>query len=140
MPFWYLHEPTEKNLTTIDECACPHQTWILECNVRALSPGSSVVWNGSAFDRKNSNDTIVLLPRPSSTGVCNDGSIVAHSFRVDTDTSNTTYNYTSRLNVRISPSIAGKYITCSFDNGTRVSLIGSIIVTQKGKSLFTICA
>jgi hypothetical protein len=96
------------------------------------------VWTGAAFDCKNSNNMIVLVQRPSSNSTgdtsiqqeCNDGSIVAHSFRVD-NISDVIY-YTSRLNVKINPNIAGKNISCLLDDGTILSPIGSITVTQKG--------
>jgi hypothetical protein len=82
---------------------------------------------------------ITLLPRPFSTGdtpiqeMCNNGSIVAHSFRVDNMSDINIIYYTSRLYVKINPSIAGKNVTCLFEEGILSPInIGSITVTQKG--------
>ena len=115
---------------------CPHQTWILECSVTALSQWRSLAWIGSAFDCKQSNDEILLLPNDdimSRPRTCNNGSIVVQSFRFDPDTNNT-FTYTSQLNVKINSNIAGKNITCVFDeNNYTSSHISSITVSQKGK-------
>lgn len=133
--FFDIYKPTDKNLTIIDECACPHQTWILECSVIALSEERSLTWTGSAFDCKQSNNEILLLPNDdmSRPRTCNNGSIVAHSFRFESNTDINTFTYTSQLNVKINSNIAGKNITCLFDENNTSSLVSSITVSQKGK-------
>ena len=124
-------------MAIIDECVCPHQTWILECSVTALSEERSLTWTGSAFDCKQSNNEILLLPKfnddMSIPRTCNNGSIVAHSFRFEPDTNNT-FTYTSQLNVKINSNIAGKNaMICQFDENNTLSSINSITVSQKGK-------
>ena len=107
-------------------CLCPGDTISYECTVTGTEVGSTV-WTGSAF-----NDAeIVLLHRRFHQGTRNvymyRNSIVARSLSVEGN------NYTSQLNVTVTPATAGKTIGCIHDNGTHeIFIFSSIIPTITG--------
>ena len=76
----------------------------------------STVWSGSAFDCSSANNEIVLLHvrflcEIYNYDTCSYGVIVARSLSTEGN------NYTSQLNVTVTPNTAGRAITCFYDNG-----------------------
>ena len=115
----------------INECVDPGDILIYECTVTGEL---FTVWIGSAFDCPNSNNEIVLRPTHflhNGTSVsCNNGTIVARSLSVEGN------NYTSQLNVTVTPGIAGKTIKCESDDGRHAKSLSSwTIPTVTGSSL-----
>ena len=116
---------------SMNGCVCPGDTLTYECTV--VGAGSTV-WTGSAFDCSRFINDIVLLHSRflyNGTGVsCNNGSIVARGLSVEDN------NYTSQLNVTVTPGIAGKTIICVSDNGTHaIYIFSQTIPTVTGLSL-----
>ena len=76
----------------------------------------STIWSGSAFDC--AGNEIILhhsrFPGEGVTGECNNGTIIAHSVRVEDNS-----HYTSQLNVTISSGLHNKTIICSQDTEKR---------------------
>ena len=76
-----------------------------------------------------------------SSGVCNNGSVVAQILGVDA--ANTTLNYTSQLNVTIRSNniiLGQNNIACSYDsedNQGRLITVGSIKLNQQGNTTLT---
>jgi riboflavin synthase alpha subunit len=89
-----------------------------------------IIWTGSAFDCSSTTNEIVLLYTRYNTEtyvLCNNGFIVARGLSVEGN------NYTSQLNVTITPDTAGETIICASDNGTRYKhLFTSTIPTITG--------
>ena len=112
-------------------CVCPGDTLTYECTVTGLG---STIWTGTAFECPlTSNEIILLHSRFTSvygaSRSCNNGDIVARSLSVEGN------NYTSQLNVTITPFIAGKTVECLSDNGTATTLLFSrVIPTVSGLS------
>ena len=74
--------------------------------------GGTTIWTGSAFDCF-SNEIPLRHSQFSHTGTsgsCNNGAIVVRSLFVEGN------NYTSQLNVTLTPDIAGKTIICVHDD------------------------
>ena len=98
-----------------------------ECTVTG---GGGTVWTGSAFNCYRYNNEIVLFNSRFDTGTygtCNNGAIVGRSLSVDGN------NYTSQLNVTITPDIAGKTIEClNYDKTDDILIFTSIIPTITG--------
>ena len=96
-----------------------------ECTVTGTLFGNTV-WKGSAF--RCLLEEITLRHRhflEEAYGVCNGGSIVGRSLRVE----NETY-YTSQLNVTISSDLVGKTIECYYDDNTNMKqLVGALNIT-----------
>ena len=86
-----------------------------ECTVMGAV---STFWTGSAFDCPNYGNEILLLHsrflHSGTSGSCNNGSIVARGLSVDGN------NFTSQLNVTVTPVIGGKTITCGGDHGAYI--------------------
>ena len=111
-------------------CVCPGDTLTYDCTVVG---GGLTVWKGNAFICPSNNDEIALLHRrfESENGTnnsCTNGAIVGKSLAVEGN------NYTSQLNVTITPETAGKTIMCIGDNGTTTMLIFSLLIPLTGKS------
>ena len=69
------------------------------------------IWNGTCFSDCLQNEIILLHSRFISTGhfgLCNNGSMVARSLGAESN------NYTSQLNVTLTPDIAGETIMCAY--------------------------
>ena len=116
------------NAGFMSECVCPGDILTHECTVTG---GVSTVWTGNAFNCQSSNNEITLLHScfKSANGTsrsCNNGAIVGQSLGVQGD------NYTSQLNVTITPETAGKTIMCIGDNGKTTMLIFSILIPSIG--------
>jgi hypothetical protein len=109
-------------------CVCPGDKLSYECTVMG---GGLTIWTGSAFSCSSFRNEIVL--RHSSFGgtgtywMCNNGAIEARSLSVEGN------NYTSQLNVTVTPDTAGTTINCSHDNFThKILIFTSIIPTITG--------
>jgi hypothetical protein len=93
-------------------CVCPGEKLIYLCTVQGSGTGATI-WNGTAFSGCLQN--VILLQDHQftrlggSTGTCNNGAIVGQSLGIQGN------NYTSQLNVTITPETAGKTITCAYD-------------------------
>jgi hypothetical protein len=96
--------------------------------------GISTIWTGNALDCLQLPNEIVLLHLrflySVIGGSCNNGAIVARSLSVEDK------NFTSQLNVTVTPDTAGKTIDCFRDDGIHeILLFSSIIPTITGLSL-----
>ena len=87
--------------------------------------GGTTVWNGTAFDciEKEISLLHVRFQKPNRDfGACNNGAIRGESIGVDGN------NYTSQLNVTVTPNVAGKIISCAYDNtSSTVTQFSSVI-------------
>lgn len=90
-------------------CACPGDVLTYTCTIEG---GRSTVWSGSAFDCAG-NEIVLHHNRFAGEGVtdeCNNGTITAHSVRVEDNS-----HYTSQLNVTVSSGLHNKTVICSRD-------------------------
>ena len=96
----------------MNECVCPGDRLIYRCTTQGNVWGATI-WNGTAFKGCHSNEIELyhaLFTQPEgSIDTCNNGDIVGQSLGVQGN------NYTSQLNVTITPDIAGKTVTCVYD-------------------------
>ena len=103
-------------------CVCPGDTLTYECTATG-GYGGVTVWTGTAFECSYYNEIVLLHSRfTSAYGSCNNGDIVARSLSVEGN------NYTSQLNITITPDIAGKTVVCLSDNGTYSKLLFSRVI------------
>jgi hypothetical protein len=103
--------------TITSECVSLNDILIFECSFTTGISGSSIVWQGTAFDCPPINEVVILISRFTSIShSCNNETIVGWNVVKPNDSSIDTY--TSRLNVTISSDMMGKNITCYYDNGT----------------------
>jgi hypothetical protein len=116
------------NAGSMSGCLCPGDILTYQCTVvgRGLT-----VWIGNAFICPSNNNEIALLHRrfESENGTsnsCNNGAIVGRSLAVEGN------NYTSQLNVTITPETAGTTVECISDNGTTTMLIFSLLIPSTG--------
>ena len=96
-----------------DECVCPGDKLTYWCTVHGEATGATI-WNGTAFSGCQPDPDEILLQHSrftttGSTGICNNGSIVGQSLSVQGS------NYTSQLNVIITPDTVGKTVKCAYD-------------------------
>ena len=105
-------------------CVCPGDTLSYECTATAMERRGATIWTGSAFNYCDSNEIILLHYRfdTGTNGMCNNGAIVGRSLSVEGN------NYTSQLNVTITPDTVGKNIVCLHDNGLYEILIFTSII------------
>ena len=88
--------------------------------------GGTTIWSGSA-SKYCEISLIHIRFGTGAYGTCNNGAIVARSLSVEGN------NYTSYLNVTVTPDTAGKTIECASDNGTYIkSLFTSTIPIVTG--------
>ena len=72
-----------------------------------------LLWNGTVFSSCPQGE--IILPHSqftstrSSIDTCNDGDIVGRGLRIEGN------NYTSQINVTITPDTVGKNIVCAYD-------------------------
>jgi hypothetical protein len=95
----------------VNECACPGDKLTYNCIVQG-SPTGATIWSGTAFSGCQQNAILLQhhqFTTGGSTGTCNNGAIVGQSLGVQGN------NYTSQLNVTITPETTGKTITCAYD-------------------------
>ena len=90
--------------------------------------GTSTIWTGTSFfDCSANTKEIVLLhrrflPTIGTSATCNNGAIVARSLSAEGN------NYTSQLNVTVTPDIAAKNIKYLYDNGTAEATLFSWVI------------
>ena len=86
---------------------------IYRCSVQGSRNGATV-WNGTAFSGCQQNQIQLqhdqFAQKGGSNGTCNNGAIVGQSL-----SGQDIANYTSQLNVTITPETAGKTIMCIYD-------------------------
>ena len=97
---------------TVNDCVCPGDQLTYRCTVQG-SPNGATIWSGTAFSGCPQDDILLqhrqFTPTGGTTGSCNNGVIVGRSLDEQGN------NYTSQLNVTITPETAGKTIMCSYD-------------------------
>ena len=96
----------------VNQCVCPGDQLIYRCTVQGSNTGGTL-WTGTAFSGCQQNAIFLqhhqFTPTGGPIGSCNNGAIVGQSLGVQGN------NYTSQLNVTITPETAGKTIMCSYD-------------------------
>ena len=102
------------NAVITSECVCLGDTLTYKCTAKGEG---LTVWTGTAFKCSSANNELILLhyrfSSPEGTnGLCNNEAIVARSLSVEGN------NFTSQLNVTVTPDIAGNIIKCLYDNGS----------------------
>ena len=95
----------------MNKCVCPGDKLIYRCTVQGTANGATI-WTGTAFSGCL-QDTVLLSHNlftltGGSTDTCYNGDIAGQSLGVQGN------NYTSQLNVTITPDTAGKTITCAY--------------------------
>ena len=74
------------------------------------------------FDCPSSENEFLFIHMSSFTeGLlgCNNGAILGRGIRVMGN------NYTSQVTIRVDPSMDGKTVICSYDNGASITVIGN---------------
>ena len=125
MPIIIIVGTTSEAITgfeTVNECVCPGDRLTYRCAVQGSANGATV-WCGTAFIGCLQNEILLQHRQFTPTGgpaeTCNNGAIVGRSLGVQGN------NFTSQLNVTITPDTAGKTITCAYDE-----LIGQDIMIK----------
>jgi hypothetical protein len=94
----------------VSNCVCPGDKLTYRCTVQGNSTGATI-WTGTAFSGCQQNAILLhFTSTGDSTDTCNNGAIVGQSLGVRGN------NYTSQLNVTITPETAGKTITCAYQD------------------------
>ena len=117
-------------LKSVSGCTCPGDALTYECTVMGKIIGVTF-WSGTAFKCRDSSDAIILLHSQfnSSYGICNDGTIIAKSISLEGN------NYTSQLNITVTPDIVGKTIECHYTGGNGIiTLLSSWVILRTGLS------
>ena len=113
-------------MTTIDGCACPGDILTYECTVTG-GPGGSTVWTGTVFSCTY-NEISLLHSRFNTSGgavgQCDNGAIKGYSIGVEGN------NYTSQLNVTVTPNTVGKRISCIHDSITNTVVQFSTVIPR----------
>ena len=107
-------------------CVCPGDTLTYECTDTGRYYRETI-WRGTAFECPAGGSLIILRHSHftsvnGTSGSCNNGDIVARSLSVEGN------NYTSQLNVTVTPDIAGMTIWCLSGNGFIRKLIFSSVI------------
>ena len=87
--------------------------------------GIATIWTGIPFNCPSTTNEIVLLhiiTRFNIYETCNNGDIAARILSIKDN------NYTSQLNVTITPDTAGKTIECARDNGMRTDYLFTLTI------------
>ena len=94
-------------------------------------PGQATVWTGTALNCVSKSNEITLSHGRflSAAGECNNGAIVVRGISVQNNL------YTSKLNVTVTPDIAGKTIMCFHDNEYNITFYFSAVIPTTGLSL-----
>ena len=126
-----LHECYQYNYVNLDEtalqgikpsgCVCPGDILTYQCEIIMGSFFGATIWTGSALDG-TCRYIFLLHSRFPLIRQCNNGTIVAEWLSTEGN------NYTSQLNVTITPETAGKTVACGYDNGTHYSVQHSIVI------------
>ena len=84
----------------------------------------ATIWSGSAFNCVSRSNEITLLPSHYGTydAICNNGDIVGRSLSGEGN------NYTSQLNITVTPDTAGKTVVCVSSNEITVTPIFSTVI------------
>jgi hypothetical protein len=97
----------------VNDCVCPGDKLTYRCTVQGSAVGATI-WNGTAFSGCQQNEIFLqhwqYTPTGGPASICNNGAIVGQSLGVQGN------NYTSQLNVTITPETAGKTIMCVYDD------------------------
>ena len=111
-------------VSTASEYACPGDLLTYECIATGGSDIGATIWTGSAFNCPSSGNDHVYIT--DNVYTCNNGTIVARSFSVKGN------NYTSQLNVTVTPNTAGKTIKCIQYDGYITRLLFSLVIPITG--------
>ena len=121
--YYISDQQSSFKLITKEDCICPGDTIVYECSV--IGQGSTV-YQGHVFDNENSTNEIVLLhSRYNSCNVnvtSNSGVILAQSIRIEDNI------FISRLYITYSHELSGRTVSCIYDNGTNVQVIGNLTI------------
>ena len=125
-------------LRSANECVCAGDKLIYTCTVQVNNSNGNTIWNGTAFTDCLQNEITLLHSRFSSTGDfgwCNKGAIMARSLGAEENN-----NYTSQLNITLTPYIAGKTIMCAYDTLTTDNAYDRILFSAivPGKKLMLV--
>ena len=120
-----------------NDCLCPGYNLTFECTVIG-GIGGSTAWKGEVFRNSCMAPRLFLRHREFVSGasvVCNNGNIVLRSLQVDIE--NSSYCYTSQLNITYSRSLVGSTvaIVCAYDNGTQDIPVGSRTIIPNSKCM-----
>ena len=109
---------------------CTHQTGYKQATYECTILGEgATLWKGSAFNCPDTDNEIVLLHSINSIEqrVCNNGAIIGRIVHVKGNI------YTSQLTVNISSEVPDSDITCAYDSGEEINVIGSMNITSGKK-------
>ena len=125
MPCTLITTVGEAGLTllTNSSCICPGQQIVFEC----VTVGPAIqftVWGGSALDCVNGISLRHGLFRNSgyANATCNNGAILARIVSIENN------RYTSQLIVNTSLILNGKSVTCSLDDGSTETPVGTRVI------------
>ena len=127
---------SRNSLTLETNCICPGYTLTFaECTVKG-GPGDTTIWKGSAFHCSSNEIALIhslfgvnyTQSHIVAAGECNNGSIWAHSIRVEDN------YYTSQLNITVNANMIGKTVECAHDNQSTESVIGTLTVATEGET------
>ena len=117
---------------------CPGDLLTYECTITGGNLLGATTWTRTAFSCSSSGNEIILLHAHSMyinrVYICNNGTIMARILSVEDN------NYTSQLNVTVTPDTAGKTIKCLHDNGSIATLVFSLVIPTTGLLLANIKA
>ena len=113
-----------------EHCACLGETVVYRCNVRGVG---NTQWHGSAFDCAT-NDVILRHNRYTELGgvmgECNNGIITGNSIGVENDI------YVSEIRVDVVEGLLGGSISCTHNEQTRFTPIGTANITTLNTTEF----
>ena len=107
---------------------CTHQKGYKQATYECTILGEgATLWKGGAFNCPETDNEIVLLHSINSTVQrdCNDGEITGRVIHTKSN------NYTSQLTVNLSSKVTDSDITCAYDSGEEIIVIGSLNITGK---------
>lgn len=113
-------------------CTCPGDLLTYECTAMGTASGVTV-WSGTAIKCQYSSDMIILLFNSYYGIMCNNGDIMAKDISLEGN------NYTSQLNITVTPDRFGKTIECLYDGGNGIiTLLSSWEIPRTGLSYYHI--
>ena len=115
------------DIAVANGCVCPGEILTYECTAMG---GVSTVWTGSAFNGPRC-EIVLLHSRFLNQGtnvICKKVAtcIVARNLSAEGN------NYTSQLNVTVTPDTAGMTVECTSDSGINEILISSFVIPPTG--------
>ena len=100
--------------------------------VCTVAGGIFTLWAGTAFMCGGNEISLRHDQFEGTIGECNNGAITANGIQSVDDC-----YYTSRLDVTLSPGLGGRTVTCSGGDGTKIVLLGTIMLTiSTGNNLY----